>query len=93
MISGRHYLRSCLRDYGIQWKENVEYCCTVRIGRKHLPGMSHSLDSMCDFYGIALDHHKADSDSHAAAEVLLRYMREGVDVEKWIRTFRMCGHL
>ena len=44
--------------------------------------MSHSLDSMCDFYGIALDHHKADSDSHAAAEVLLRYMREGVDVEK-----------
>ena len=86
-------LRSCLRDYGIQWKENVEYCCTVRIGRKHLPGMSHSLDSMCDFYGIALDHHKADSDSHAAAEVLLRYMRGGVDVEKWIRTFRMCGHL
>ena len=65
-------LKSCLQHYGIQWKEKVEYCCTVRIGRRHLPDMSHSLDAMCDLYGIALDHHKADSDSHAAAEVLLR---------------------
>ena len=82
-------LKSCLRDYGIQWKQEVQYCCTVRIGRRHLPGMSHSLDSMCDYYGIALDHHKADSDSHAAAEILLRYMRDGVDVRRTIRTFWM----
>ena len=82
-------LKSCLRDYGIQWKDRVEYCCTVRIGRRELPGMSHSLDSMCDYYGIALDHHKADSDSHAAAEILLRYMRDGVDVGKWLRSFWM----
>ena len=84
-------LKSCLQHYGIQWKDRVEYCCTVRIGRRHLPGMSHSLDAMCDLYGIALDHHKADSDSHAAAEVLLRYMQDGVDVEKWKRTFWMGG--
>ena len=82
-------LKSCLRDYGIQWKQEVQYCCTVRIGRRHLPGMSHSLDSMCDYYGIALDHHKADSDSHAAAEILLRYMGDGVDVRRTIRTFWM----
>ena len=84
-------LKSCLRDYGIQWKDRVEYCCTVRIGRRYLPGMSHSLDSMCNLYGIALDHHKADSDSHAAAEVLLRYIQDGVDVGRWTRTYWMGG--
>jgi len=43
------------------------------------------------YYGIALDHHKADSDSRAAAEILLRYMRDDVDVGKWTRTFWLGG--
>ena len=51
--------------------------------------MRHNLDVMCDHYGIELDHHKADSDSHAAAEILLRYMEDGVVVEKYVRTFWM----
>ena len=82
-------LKSCLRAYGIQWKDQAQYCCTVQIGRRELPGMSHKLDSMCRYYGIDLDHHKADSDSHAAAEILLRYMEEGVEVGKYTRTFWM----
>ena len=82
-------LKKCLQDYGIPWKNRAQYCCTVQIGRRELPGMSHSLDSMCGYYGIALDHHKADSDSHAAAEILLRYMEEGVEVGKYTRTFWM----
>ena len=82
-------LKKCLEDYGIQWKDQAQYCCTVQIGRRELPGMKHSLDSMCGYYGIELDHHKADSDSHAAAEILLRYMEDGVAVEKFVRTFRM----
>ena len=82
-------LKSCLQAYGIQWKDRVQYCCTVQIGRRELPGMSHRLDSMCRYYGIDLDHHKADSDSHAAAEILLRYMEEGVEVGKYTRTFWM----
>ena len=82
-------LAQCLFDYGISWKSRVPYLCTVQMGRKLLPGMSHSLDSMCGYYGIALDHHKADSDSHAAAEILLRYMEEGVEVGKYTRTFWM----
>ena len=84
-------LKKCLQDYGIQWKDQAQYCCTVQIGRQVLPGMKHSLDSMCGYYGLALDHHKADSDSHAAAEILLRYMEEGVDLRKWTRTFWMGG--
>ncbi len=62
-----------------------------RSGEEYCRGVKHSLDVMCSLYGIALDHHKADSDSHAAAEILLRYMEAGVDLEKWTRTFWLGG--
>jgi len=84
-------LKKCLQDYGIEWTERSRYICTVQIGRRMLPGMKHGLDAMCGYYGIELDHHKADSDSHAAAEILLRYMEDGVAVEKYVRMFWMGG--
>ena len=82
-------LKKCLNDYGIQWKDRAKYCCTVQVGRKTLPGMRHGLADMCERYGISLDHHKADSDSRAAAEILIRYIEDGVAVEKFVRTFWM----
>lgn len=69
-------LKKRLYSYGIQWMERATYLCTVQIGRSALPGMRPGLGDMCDYYGIELDHHKADSDSHAAGEILLRYMGE-----------------
>lgn len=81
-------LKKCLCDYGIVWKNTAKYLCTVQAGRKILPGMSHGLDAMCCHYGISLDHHKADSDSSACAEILLRYMESGADVNSFIRTYR-----
>ena len=80
-------LKSCLNDYEIFWKEKVEYLCTVQIGRKFLPNMSHRLNVMCDYYGIDLNHHRADSDSHACAEILLNYIKNGIDVEIYKRTY------
>lgn len=80
-------LKACLTHYEIKWKPSVKYACTVRIGRKLLPAMKHNLNVMCDYYGIALDHHKADSDSHACAEILLRYFEAGVDEKSIIRTY------
>ena len=82
-------LRSCLRDYEIEWKASVKGLCTVVMGRKLLPDISHRLNDMCDYYGIELNHHQADSDSRACAEILLRYMESGVDPMKFIRTYRM----
>lgn len=82
-------LKKCLQDYGIQWKESVRYCCTARMGRVLLPDMRHRLNDLCAYYGIALDHHKADSDSHACAEILLQYFLSGADERKYIRTYRM----
>jgi len=82
-------LKKCLRDYGIGWKSTAKYLCTVQAGRKLVPGISHSLNVMCEYYGIDLDHHKADSDSRACAEILLRYMESGTDVNSFIRTYRL----
>lgn len=73
-------LKKCLQDYRIPWKARVPYVCTVRIGRKVLPEIGHRLNEMCSYYRIDLDHHKADSDSRACAEILIRYMQSGVNV-------------
>ena len=82
-------LKKCLQDYRILWKARVPYLCTVRIGRKILPDISHRLNEMCKYYHIELDHHKADSDSRACAEILLRYMQSGVNVYEYKKAWWM----
>lgn len=80
-------LKKCLQGYGIEWRRYTRYLCTVQMGKRVLPGMSHKLDELCDYYGIALDHHQAGSDSHACTEILLRYLEAGADVRQFIRTY------
>ena len=82
-------LRKCLDAYEIEWKPAVRGICTVIMGRRLLPGISHRLNDMCAYYGICLNHHQADSDSRACAEILIRYMEAGAVPEKYIRTYRM----
>lgn len=82
-------LKKCLTDYGIAWKNTADYCCTVQIGRRLLPGMQHKLNVLCDHYGIRLNHHQADSDSRAAAEILIRYMRTGAQIEDFVKKYRL----
>lgn len=82
-------LRRCLESYEIEWKPYVKGICTVIMGRRLLPGISHKLNDLCDYYGICLNHHQADSDSHACAEILLRYIENGADPAKYIRTYKM----
>ena len=83
-------LRKCLSDYNIRWKSAVPYCCTVQMGRRILPGMSsYKLNDLCDYYGICLDHHKADSDSNAAANILIRYMEAGNEIMGYVKQYRL----
>lgn len=84
-------LKKCLSAYGIEWKSTAKYLCTVQAGRKLLPGRGHKLNEMCDYYGISLDHHQADSDSRACAEILIRYIESGADVNKFIRTYKLAA--
>lgn len=82
-------LKQCLNAYGITWKKSVKYLCTVTMGRKLLPDMKHNLNVMCEHYNIPLDHHKADSDSRACAEILLHYLNDGADEKQFIRTYKL----
>ena len=82
-------LRKCLCWYGIKWRDSVKGICTVRMGRRVKPGISHKLDDLCRYYGLCLDHHHADSDSRACAELLLRYIEEGADPVQFIRTYSL----
>lgn len=80
-------LKKCLQAYDVEWKRYIRYICTVQMGRKLLPGISHKLNALSDYYGIALDHHQAASDSHACAEILMHYLDDGADVRQFIRTY------
>ena len=82
-------LRKCLAGYEIKWKPMVKGICTVIMGRSLLPEISHRLNDMCEYYGICLNHHHADSDARACAEILIRYIESGAHPEKYIRTYRM----
>ena len=82
-------LKKCLRGYGIEWRTEVPGLCTVRMGRRLLPGISHRLGDMCAYYGIDLNHHRADSDSLACAAILIRYMEAGADPGRYVRYYTM----
>ncbi len=82
-------LKKCLRGYGIEWRPQVKGLCTVRMGRRLLPGISHRLGDMCEYYGIDLNHHRADSDSLACAAILIRYMEAGADPGRYVRYYTM----
>ncbi len=82
-------LRKCLQGYGIPWRSRVEGLCTVRMGRRLVPGVSHRLNDLCAYYGIRLNHHQADSDSRACAEILLRYLQSGAVAEQFVKTYWM----
>ena len=82
-------LAKCLDAYGIRWHRWARYVCTVRFARAALPGMpNYKLNTLCSELSIPLDHHRAGSDAHAAAELLLRCLQAG-DVSQCVRTAKM----
>jgi DNA polymerase-3 subunit epsilon len=84
-------LAKCLRAYGIAWQGSADYVCTVRMSRKCFPTLpNHKLNTLCDCLDITLDHHQADSDSCACAQVLLRCLAAGADLRQFRRTYNFC---
>ena len=67
-------LRSLLELYGLP-KPPCHYLCTLALSRKAFPGISHSLDILCEQIGHPFEHHKAGSDAEAAAQLLLAMMK------------------
>lgn len=83
-------LYRCLRGYGFGWGPVVPYACTCQMARRcfsHLP--NHRLDTLCRYLGIELNHHQAGSDSLACAQVLLRCLQGGMELERFVRSYDM----
>lgn len=81
-------LANCLRDYALPAAPVAQYACTCRMGRRCYPRLAnHKLNTLCDHLSIQLEHHRADSDSLACAQLLLNYMDAGLDVGKFVRTY------
>lgn len=81
-------LAKCLRDYGVRWRPSVPYACTCQMSRRLLPQLpNHKLNTLCDFLGLELEHHRAGSDSLACGEILLHHLHSGADLTPFVRTY------
>lgn len=81
-------LAKCLQGYGICWKPTAQYLCTCQMGRACFPQLpNHRLNTLCDHCGISLDHHRAESDSSAAAQLLIRYLDSGITPQRYLRKY------
>lgn len=81
-------LAKCLRAYGISWRASAEYACTCQMGRRCFPTLpNHKLNTLCTYLNIELDHHQAGSDARACAELMLHFLKQGVDVNQFRRKY------
>ena len=71
------FVKNELKLSGFQW--DAEKLCTVRMGRKFLPGLdSYSLGKLCDSLGIEIEaRHRAYGDAKATVEVFERILKNG----------------
>lgn len=79
-------LSKSLRRFGI-YVPPVEYVCSLSMARRCKKGLGrYTLDSLSDYYGIALDHHNAGSDARACA-CLVQIFAGMTDFEQCVRTY------
>ena len=63
-------LNACLAHYHLRIPA-CRYVCTVKVAQRVWPDLpNHKLDTVADALGIALNHHEAGSDAHAAGMIL-----------------------
>ncbi|MDD5344476.1 MAG: 3'-5' exonuclease [Smithella sp.] len=67
-------LAACCEKYGINYNLPVSFC-TCQSARRNLPSLvNHKLSTVCNHYGIELNHHEALSDARAAALIALKLL-------------------
>lgn len=65
-------LRAALEHYGQPWPR-LAFLCTVKIARAAWPQLeNHKLSTVAAHLGVALQHHAADSDAAACAQIAIR---------------------
>lgn len=69
-------LRAALTRYGQPWP-SLSFFCTVKLARAAWPDLeNHKLSTVARHIGCELQHHLADSDAAAAAQIMLCAMSE-----------------
>ncbi len=69
-------LRHTLEYYNLE-RPNIDILCSYRLAKAAYPNMgSHRLNVVCAAKGIPLEHHRADSDAAASAEIVCRISEE-----------------
>ena len=64
-------LRSVLDVYQFPYPE-IEYYCSCTISRRAFRNLeNHRLSTVCEYLGIKLNHHNAESDAIGAAQIVL----------------------
>lgn len=74
-------LATCCEAYGIS-AHGKPFLCTLRGSRKGLKLPSYSLSSVCDHFGIELNHHHAGSDATACGLIHSRLTELGITTEQ-----------
>ncbi len=78
----RGVLMSCCGYYGIE-PAPYTFACTVQLARSVWPQLPrHSLDTVCQYLKIPLNHHEAESDAEACAKILLHALKAGFPVDQ-----------
>jgi DNA polymerase-3 subunit epsilon len=77
----RGVLNACCNSFGIKAPE-VPYLCTVQLARRMWSLRPTKLPDVCRFLGISLEHHKADQDSLACAQIVIAAEQDGWRYDK-----------
>ncbi len=76
-------LSKTLTAYGIA-VPSFKYVCTMQMARSiHLPVENYKLSTLCNYFGIPLNHHNAGSDSQACAIILMGFIQAGIDAQDY----------
>lgn len=82
-------LQRTLQAYAIN-ESLVYYVDTLTISRAMMKEIeNHRLPTLCEWFGIPLDHHNAGSDSWATAKLLCRLLKCGADLNRYIKSYRL----
>ena len=82
-------LRKVLAHYNIG-ETIINYVCTMKLSKAMNAGVhDYKLSTLCDYFGIHLNHHNAASDSEACATILCNYMKMGVDTRQHTNSYNL----
>ena len=76
----RRVLKGCCEYFDVPYP-GFEFLDTLKGARRALKLPSYSLDSVCGYFNIPLDHHKADSDADGCASIFLELQKMGILVQ------------